>query len=235
MLGANQGGKPERLAGFINYMKRHIKIDSTQISFMGTCWGSGVLYNLATIYPKLPSCMVLMDGNDTWASTYNAANACKLVNIPIKLLAASPGDENDSLFMTAAHNVIQACGPNKETLTYFACKMHEMWGVPSACGGVGIDTMKLIYDWMLTNRVATAVSPNVNDNHNAALSARSLTNLSTGDRIEVIGLNGQILLVSHGAADAVQINRMLSRLGRGVHMVRVYNGIQLIERAVFSK
>jgi hypothetical protein len=233
MIGANQGGKPEQLVGLINYMKRNMKIDSTQISLMGACWGSGVCWNLATVFPNIPSCMVLMDGNDTWCSTYRVSAACKLTGIPIKLLAASPGSESDSILMTGAHNAIQACGSNKETITYYKCGVHEMWSGSLMCGGVGSDTIKSIFDWMLTNKLTTSVEPRIDENQNSKAAPISLNSISATDKVEVIGLNGKILLRSQGVLS--KNDRILSTVNRGAAVVRITHADQSIDRGVISK
>jgi hypothetical protein len=233
MIGANQGGKPERLVGFINYMKRHIKIDSTQISLMGACWGSGVCWNLATVFPNIACCMVLMDGNDTWCSTYNQANACKLVNIPIKLLAATPGSESDSVLMTGAYNYVQKCGTNKTTITYYKCGVHEMWSAPLMCGGVGSDTIKAVFDWMLTNKISTSVAPRMSEKQNPKVSQASLNNISASDKVEVVGLDGKIILRAQG--NAAKSDRLLSNASHGVRLIRITHADQSIGEVVVSK
>jgi hypothetical protein len=222
MVNSN-GGKPATLMGLFKYLKNRLKVDTTCISMMGLCVGGGIAYSFAAAYPTFLSSLVTMSCNNS-GSQCNLAVACKLKDVSYRIYA----DQRDIYVPTqntqALYDAVHNCGSTKVTLTWTNIGMHEIWGY------AGLDTLKEIYDWMYSNHTVASTASIAPDNQNIRLSVKKLP---VNGKIEVIGLNGQILLRYRG--DPTSVNRMIPSLNHGIRVIRINHGAQSVRRVIVSK
>lgn len=220
VYGSN-GGKPARLNCFLRYLNTRFKVDTTLISMIGYCWGSGVSWNYSTVYPTYPAHLVLEAGNDNWASTFDLTKACNLKNISIRQYASSKCTCNDSITARIAWNAIRTCGGTMDSITFTPSNLHEIWYWD------GLDTTKSIYDWMLT-KSSVPVVEKIIDHRQMKNSLNLSSRLFESDRLEVIDINGQLLYNLKGNGSAA--SQLISPLGRGMYLIRITSGAQSSSR-----
>jgi hypothetical protein len=216
-------GHPEALKMLFDSLSRQFKIDKSRINTSGYCFGAGATYTFATFYPHYLNHMILMAGNDNWASTFNLAKACSLKTLPIRQYADSVCTCNDGPTAKAARDAIMACGGNNDSLTCIGTGWHEVWGLG------GFDTATTVYDWLLSGP-GTAVAPEFNNEKPATV---SLDNFAGSRNIEVVGLDGRVLFSRKGTLS--DINRALSNCNRGMYILRTTSGTSQVTRTIFNK
>jgi predicted esterase len=216
-------GHPERLKTLFDSLSRQFKIDKSRINMSGYCFGAGVTYTFATFYPKYLSHIVLMAGNDNWATTFNLAKACSLKTIPIRQYADSVCSCNDGPTAKAAWTAINACGGHNDSITCIGTGWHEVWYFG------GFDTATSVFDWMLSGP-GTPVAP---ENEEINVRTPSIDDLTGNGRIEVVALNGKVLCTRTGSMS--DITRILSTYNRGMYLLRTTFGNRLVTRVICNK
>jgi hypothetical protein len=220
----SNNGQPSRLMGLYKYLKTHLKVDTTRISMMGHCAGGGMVVTFAKYYPKFPSAIVAMSCNDTWRSTISFFNICNLKDVPYRHY----GDKRDGMVpmqnQQAIYDTIVKCGGTKMELIWQDKNQHEIWGLS------GLDTVKGMYDWMLSQQTSTSVVPKANENQKIRT---SISNMSASDQIEVIGLNGKVIFISAGKIS--NLEQLFSNKEHGVRVVRVTHADGSVQRTILSK
>jgi hypothetical protein len=219
-------GHSDRLHSLFANITKSFKIDTTAISMMGYCFGAGVSYTYSAAYPSFPAHLVLIAGNDNWASTFNLTNACKLKNISMRQYASHNCTCNDSQTAEAAYLSISACGTHNDSITFTPSSNHEVWYWD------GIDTTTSLYNWMLTPRNPTAAQMTI-EQPRAKASLGLETRLTPQDQMEIIDVNGQRLYRFSG--NGSQAGKMIPPLSRGMYLVRITRGDESSARIFLSK
>jgi len=199
----------------LQHMFATTSVDSNRVHFWGECGGSSVMYRAAWMFPQYPASMVLWTLNDPTNGCCDTTKACLLKNIPMKIIHGIKDPYCPWVRAELVANKIKACG-NTQCEFIKNDAGHESWFFASSY----TDKDSTLYKWALqqVKTASTAVRPELN-HQNSAMSHNGLLDfaLSINDRIEVIDLRGQVVSIGNGPA----LSRMLPKMGRGIHMLRV--------------
>jgi hypothetical protein len=214
---------PARFTEFhawIKWLYKTYKIDSTCVSFYGTCWGGNATYSYLTLHPEIASAAYLFAINDGWSwqgGGLDLTKACQLKNIAIKVLRGTEDCCTPLAKCKAAADAIHACGGGKDTFIQIPGP-HEIYNF--------MDTISGMYDWFLLQKttLATSVAPGIeNSRHQHTNRSMDLDVMMTEtERIEVVNINGKIVYQSKG--NGLQARRMIPQLGRGLYLVKIISG-----------
>jgi hypothetical protein len=212
---------------WIKYLFKTYRIDSTCVSYYGTCWGGNFGYSFSTAYPDIPSGLVLFDinGRNSPGGTLDLSKACTLRSIPTKVYSASGDVYAPWQNAKAVVDRIDSCsGGGHAEFVLVNSTLHEIYNY--------IDTTTALYDWMFANRkTPTSATPGYADRRNA----QSLLNLklSHNDRMEIIDVNGQVLCTLRGTGSgAIQ---SIPSLPRGMYLVRMTSGARSFARIYLAR
>jgi hypothetical protein len=214
-------------AGFVPYdlwlkqIVAKLRIDPASVHFYGTCWGGNFAYSYGLMHPEMPASMTIFAVNDGWSwqgGGLDLTRACYVKDIPIRLYNASGDPYSPWRNCEAVATAINACdGGGKAEFTLIDHDRHEIYNF--------MDEWPEIYDWMLAQRAPTAAVSRPNGHTAGSVSA----GIAPDDRVEIVGLNGQVLARCSGREYRSQ------SLGRGVHVVRVAHRGEVLPRAFVTK
>jgi hypothetical protein len=216
---------------WIHYLFKTYRIDSTCASIYGDCWGGNLGYWYMAAYPKVISSAALfcINGGNSEGGTWDLTKACSVKDIPIRCYNAS-GDPY-APWQNAQHavNVIDSCaGGGKAEFIKVNDSRHEIYDY--------IDTTSSLYTWFLSNRrppSSTSITP-VSECRRQASHALNLdTRMKAGDHVEVIDVNGKLVLQSREIG--IMVHQILSHLNRGLYLVRLHSRGSASARIVVSR
>jgi hypothetical protein len=200
---------------WIKYLFKTYRIDSTCVSYYGTCWGGNFGYSFSTAYPEIPSAAVLFDinGKNSPGGTLDLTKACTVKNIPIKVYSASGDVYANWHDAQAVVNRIDSCsGGGKTEFILLNSTVHEIYNF--------VDTTTALYDWMLASRKnPTAVMPGYIDHGKSKSSLDLNVKLSYHDHMDIIDVNGRLLYKVRGTG--LSAIREIPKMNRGMYLVRI--------------
>jgi hypothetical protein len=214
---------------WIKYLFRTYRIDSTCVSYYGTCWGGNFGYSFSTAYPDIPSGEVLFDinGQNSPGGTLDLTKACALKNIPMKMYSASGDVYANWHNSQAVVNKIDSCtGGGKAAFILLNSTVHEIYNF--------VDTTTALYDWMLASRrTPTSSLPRFVCRRNTKTSLDLNSKLSHDDYMEVIDVNGRLLYKLRGTG--LNAIREIPQLSRGMYLVRITTKSESFARIYLAK
>jgi dienelactone hydrolase len=219
-------------ANYTSYFRplfRHVngsfRVDTTRIHWMGYCYGGGLAYYYASVYPSSVASISIwsVNGNGVCIDTTKLS---KLDNVPIRQYWGTADHvippENAMQIRDA---ILHRAGMRTAPFVWEAVQNgdHECWH--DAAGHV-TDTVKALYDWMLKLPEPTAVSnPSVAPRNKSDATARSV---ALGNvRVEVVTLQGKLI-----AQDDALIVRNTCK---GVNIVRTLKQGRMVSTMIFTK
>jgi hypothetical protein len=215
------------LHNWIKYLYKTYKIDSTCVSFYGTCWGGNTSWGYFLLHPEIPSAAYLFAINDMWSATLDLTKACLLKNVGIRIARGLSDCCTPRLNCKAAYDAVHACGGGNDSFIEIPGP-HEIYNF--------MDTISGMYDWFLTRKTtpstSTEVQPQaIQQNVQNAMSFE--TRLSRNDWMEVIDVNGKLVFKSTGSG--LTVNQMIPKINRGMYLVRFQHANQTQARIFISQ
>jgi hypothetical protein len=204
---------------WIHYLFKTYRIDSTCVSIYGDCFGGNLGFWYMAAYPKVISSAALfcINGGNSEGGNWDLTKACSVKDIPIRCYNAS-GDPY-APWQNAQHavNVIDSCaGGGKAEFIKVNDSRHEIYDY--------IDTTSSLYTWFLSNRRPASPTSVGQMPRKRLLMSNPMsldTRLTAGDQIEAIDINGKLVMKSQEINTTA--NQVLSRLSRGLFLVRMRN------------
>jgi hypothetical protein len=214
-----------------------IRIDTTRVCMFGECWGGALVYKLASLYPDIPSSLMLWTINMPAYGCCDTTKACVLKNIPLNIVHGDKDTYDPWQNGKAVYDAISRCGGNNAHWYLAAGTSHESW-----MWGPYNDQDTMWYRWTLAQRkgaMSTSVvaeprltSPKNPATGNQISSGRSPRAwISDNDEVEVLDLRGHVL--SRGTGNLMRA--VVPRLIHGIRVVRIAHGNESVLRMATGK
>jgi predicted peptidase len=180
-----------------------IRIDTLRISMMGACWGAGLIYKLVSLYPGLPSGLVLWALNEQTFSCCDISKACAFKNVPMTVIHGFDDAPCPWQNAKAVVDAITGCGNSNCTWYLEGGIRHECW-----INGPHNDKDTALYSWLLKQKNSTIPTVVRNQPYHSDVGAGDIS-LSSSISIDMksgivaikaVNLHGQVLLKGKGAA-----------------------------------